>query len=58
MAKKHIKKMLTIPSHKGNAYQNTLRFHLTPARKQLSSKTPLTTSVGKNVGKRNPHTLR
>jgi hypothetical protein len=24
--------MLTIPSHKGNANQNTLRFHLTPVR--------------------------
>jgi hypothetical protein len=27
MAKKHMKKMFTIPGYKGNAKQNTLRFH-------------------------------
>jgi hypothetical protein len=31
MAKKHMK-MLNISSHKGNANQSTLRFHLTPVR--------------------------
>jgi hypothetical protein len=30
MAKKYMKKMLTISSQKGNANQKTLRFHLTP----------------------------
>jgi hypothetical protein len=30
MANKHMKKMLTIPGHKGYANQTTLRFHLTP----------------------------
>jgi aromatic ring-opening dioxygenase catalytic subunit (LigB family) len=31
-AKKHMKKMLTIASHKGNANQNHTKFHLTPVR--------------------------
>jgi hypothetical protein len=32
MAKKTHEKMLTIPGHKGNANQTTLRFYLTPVR--------------------------
>jgi hypothetical protein len=32
MAKKHMKKMLTISGHEGNANQTTLRFHLNPVR--------------------------
>jgi hypothetical protein len=33
----------------------TLRFHLTPVRIAII-KTPPTTNVGEDVGKRNPHT--
>jgi hypothetical protein len=32
MAKKHMKKLLTIPCHKGNANLNHTRFHLTAVR--------------------------
>jgi hypothetical protein len=32
MAKKHMKKMLSIPDQKGNTNQTTLRFYLTPVR--------------------------
>jgi hypothetical protein len=42
--------MLNIPGHKGNANENTLRFHLTPVR-MVTSKT---TNVGEDVRKNKP----
>jgi hypothetical protein len=39
MAKKKHGKMLTIPGHKENASQNTLRFHLTSIRIAIIKKT-------------------
>jgi hypothetical protein len=47
--KRH-EKMLTIPDHKGNINQNYVKFHLTPVR----IRTPKTTNVGKDVGKKEP----
>jgi hypothetical protein len=38
--------MLTFPSHKANASQNHMRFHLNPAR------TPPPTNAGKDAGKK------
>jgi hypothetical protein len=43
--------MLTISSHKGNANQTTLRFHLTPVRIAIR-KTPPPTCVGEDAGKK------
>jgi hypothetical protein len=45
--------MLTIPGHKGNANQTTLRFHITPVR-MLPSRTQTTTDVGEDAGKKEP----
>jgi hypothetical protein len=45
--------MLTFSSHKGNANQTTLRFHLTPVRRAIIKNTT-TTGVGKDVGKKEP----
>jgi hypothetical protein len=50
MAKTH-EKMLTIYGHKGNANQNHTRFHLISVR---TPKTPPTTNVGEDVGKKEP----
>jgi hypothetical protein len=53
MAKKHMKKMLTIPGHKGNTNRTTLRFHLSPVKIAII-KTPPPTNVDKDVGKKEP----
>jgi hypothetical protein len=49
--------MFNILSHKGNAKQKTLRFHLTPIRMALIKKT--TTNAGKDVedGSRTLYTI-
>jgi hypothetical protein len=47
--------MLNIPGHKGNPNQNHF-FYLTPVTMAISQ--TQTTHVGKDVWKRNPHTLR
>jgi hypothetical protein len=39
MAKKHMKKMLSIPGHKGNADQTTLRCYLTSIRMAIIKNT-------------------
>jgi hypothetical protein len=44
--------MSNILSHKGNANQNTPRFHLTPVRLAISRKQ--ISSVGEDSGKREP----
>jgi hypothetical protein len=51
--KKHMKKCSPSLATKEMKIKTTLRFHLTPLR-IASSKTPPTTGVGEDVGKRNP----
>jgi hypothetical protein len=46
-------KMLTIPGHKGNANQNHTKTPPHPSE-WLSSRTPPTTNVGEDVGKKEP----
>jgi hypothetical protein len=46
--------MLTTSSHKGNANQNHTKIPLHPIKIIKSSKTPPTTCVGEDVGKRKP----
>jgi hypothetical protein len=53
MAKKHMKKMLTISGYKGDANLTTLRFHLTSVRIAII-KTLLTIGVGEDVEKKEP----
>jgi hypothetical protein len=48
--------MLTIPGHKGNANQNNTKIPPHPLE-WLSSRTPPPTNAGKDMGKKNPHTL-
>jgi hypothetical protein len=52
MDKKTHEKTLTIPGHKGNANQNHTKIPF--PLEQLSSKTPPTTNVGQDVGKKEP----
>jgi hypothetical protein len=47
-------KVLTITGHKGNANQNHTKI---PPHSCISLKTPPTTNVGEDEGKRNPQTL-
>jgi hypothetical protein len=47
--------MLTISSHKGNANQTTLIFHLNPVRIAIIKTT--TNVLARKLGKRNPYTL-
>jgi hypothetical protein len=56
MAKKHMKKSSASPVIKEMQIKTTLRFYLTLVR-MVSSRTQTTTNVGKDVGKKNPHTL-
>jgi hypothetical protein len=51
MAKTHMKKFPTFLDIKEMQTKTILRFYLTPV------KTPPTTNVGEDAGKRNPHTL-
>jgi hypothetical protein len=53
MAKNHMKKMLTIPGHEGNANQNHTRFHLTAVRIAIIKNTT-NNNVGEDVGKKQP----
>jgi hypothetical protein len=46
--------VLTITGHKGNANQNHTKI---PPHSCISLKTPPTTNVGEDEGKRNPQTL-
>jgi hypothetical protein len=52
MAKKHMKKCSPPLAIKEMQIKTTLRFHLTPVRRVPSSKTPLTTNVVVDVGKK------
>jgi hypothetical protein len=45
--------MPTIPGHRGNANQNTLRFYLIPIIIAIIKNTT-PTNVGENVGKKEP----
>jgi hypothetical protein len=56
MAKKHMKKCSPSLAIKEMQIKTTLRFHFTPVRIVII-KTPPTTSVGEDVGKRNPNPL-
>jgi hypothetical protein len=47
--------MLNIPGHKRNIYQNHID-STSLLLEWLSSRTQTTTHVGKNMGKRSPHT--
>jgi hypothetical protein len=53
MAKKHMEKCSTSLAIKAIQIKTTLRFHLTLVRMAIIKDT---TNVGKDVGKRNPHT--
>jgi hypothetical protein len=53
MAKKHVKKCSPSLAIKEMQIKTTLRFHLTPVRIAII-KTPLTTYVGEDVGKKEP----
>jgi hypothetical protein len=56
MAKKHMKKMLTISGHKENVNQNHTKIPPNPCLIGIT-KTPPTTGVGEDVVIRNPRTL-
>jgi hypothetical protein len=57
MTKKHLKKCSPSLTTKEMQVKTTLRFYLIPVE-LLASRTPPTTSVGEDMGrKRNPHTL-
>jgi hypothetical protein len=49
--------MLIISGHKGNANQNHTKIPLTPFVRIAIIKNTTTTGFGKDVGKRNTHTL-
>jgi hypothetical protein len=53
MTKKHMKKCSPILAIKEMQIKTTLRFHLTPVTIAII-KTPSTTGVGKDVGKKEP----
>jgi hypothetical protein len=53
MAKKHMKKFSPSLAIEKMQIKTTLRFHLTPVRIAII-KTPLTTDIGKDVGKKEP----
>jgi hypothetical protein len=47
-----MKKILTIPGHKGNANQNHTKISTSLLLEQLLSKTPPTTNVSKDMGEK------
>ena len=53
MANRHMKKMLNIANHQGNANQNHVSYHITPIRIAVIKETP-NKSVGKDVEKNEP----
>jgi hypothetical protein len=58
VTKKHMKKCSPSLTLKEIPIKTTLRFHLTPVRVASYLQKPTTTTyVGKDVEKRNPHTL-
>jgi hypothetical protein len=56
MANKHMKKCSTSMAIKEMQIKTTLRFHLTPVRMAVINDTN-NDNVGKDVGKKNTHTL-